>query len=133
MNITTNQNQLRPNVPGFFTLSLDAHITGTPLELDVNTEGDVIRYGWADSDDDFTKYAIDPEIKATITEILADIRKSFTWIAYCEHTLGGQMADPFVALRQPIGHWCFVDAKAGTVVLRENRSELDAAGCGVTA
>lgn len=107
MNITTNQNTIRPNAPGFFTLCLDAHLTGTPIELDVNKAGDIVRYGWADSSHDFTKHPINPEITATITEILADIRAGFMWLDALERRTGKHIAECTGSL--PCGRWVVID------------------------
>ena len=131
MNITTNQDTLRPSAPGFFTLCVDRFAEFRNLEIDVNAHGQIVRI--TDEEGNriiFSTKEIEP-LQPTITEILADIRKSFQWFTRCESQLGGQLADPFVALRQPIGHWCFADAVARTVVLRESRSLLDAAPVGV--
>ncbi len=133
MEITTNQNTIRPNVPGYFTLCVDRFAEFRNLEIDVNARGRVVRI--MDEEGNrviFSTKEIEP-LQPIITEILADIKKAFSWIAYCEQRLGGQLDDPYTALRQPVGHWCFADAKAATVVLRENRSMYDAAACGVTA
>ena len=128
MNITTNQNQLRPNVPGFFTL-----VVSQPgfddITVDVNKAGDIVRHDVGPA----TMSLVELRLRPVILEILAGIRKSFTWFTHCETALGAQLDHPDVMLRQPIGHWCIADAKARTVVLRENRSLIDTKAVGFSA
>lgn len=132
MKITTNQNTLRPNVPGFFTLCVDRFAEFRNVEFDVNKSGQVVRI----LDEDGSRLICSTDelepLRPVITEILADIKRSFSWLTYCEATLGAQIGHPDVMLRQPIGHWCFADAVARTVVLRENRSLIDTKAVGVT-
>jgi hypothetical protein len=133
MNITTNMATIRPGTPGFFCLYIDGLEADQEVAARVNLNGIIV----ALEDEDGNRLiaitgALDP-VHAVIREILADIRKATSWIAYCESTLGGQIADPYTALRQPVGHWVYADAKARRIELRENRSMIDAAACGVTA
>jgi hypothetical protein len=133
MNITTNLATFRPGTPGFFGLYIDGLEADQQIVARVNTHGRIVLLEDENGDRLIAiTGALDP-VHAVIREILADIKKAASWIAYCESTLGGQIADPYVALRQPVGHWVYADAKARRIELRENRSMIDAAACGVTA
>lgn len=127
MNITTNQDTLRPNFPSYFTLY--AH----DLEFDVNRHGTIVRITDTEGERAIPSTEQLESIRPTITEILADIQKCFTWFKSCEADLGAQLDDPDVMLRQPIGHWCIADAVARTVVLRECRSLIDTKAVGFSA
>jgi hypothetical protein len=133
MNITTHMATIRPGTPGFFCLYIDGLEADQQVVARVNTHGRIVLLEDEDGNRlQATTGSLDP-VHAVILEILADIKKAASWIAYCESTLGGQIADPYVALRQPVGHWVYADAKARRIELRENRSMIDAAACGVTA
>lgn len=103
MNITTNQNTLRPNAPEFFTIV--ASSSGQDdTSIHVNKHGDIVAIDPEDSECGFPDMR---KIQATITEILADIRAGFMWLDALERRTGKHIAECTGSL--PCGRWVVID------------------------